>query len=150
MKEKLELSGICTIVVRDRNNKILSFERKKNLITNVGKAHVAKLIGALLRPSTPRIKIGTGTTPPSPEDIDLEMPYMEKTASVSFSSPSSVVFGTVFHFTEEATITESGLFLTIYTETGPSPKVMLSRQVFTGKLIEADRYLEIVWTIGVT
>ena len=144
-EEKLELIGICTIIVRDKNKRIISIERKKNVITDAGKAHVAKLLGGITTKYFSYIQIGTGTTPPTSSDTELESYYAEKAASVSFSSPSSVVFGTTFNFSEDVTITESGIF------SGPKDQspVMLCRQVFTGKAMEAGRYLEIVWTIGV-
>jgi len=144
-KEKLELIGICTIIVKDKNKKILSIERKKNVITNAGKAHVAKLIGGLVSDYFSYIQIGTGTASPSASDTALQTYYAEKPASISFSSPSSVVFGATFSFSEDVVITESGVF----SGSKASSPVMLCRQVFAGKSMSAGQYLEVVWTIGV-
>lgn len=149
-EENLQLTGTCTLIVRDKSGKILSVEKKKNLIVDVGKAYVAKLIGALTESGPRYIQIGTGTTPPSPSDTELESFYKEKGATRSFSAPSSVVFTATFYFEEDMTITESGLFLASQTREGRIVgKTMLARQVFAGKLIEAGRYLEVIWTIGV-
>jgi len=143
-KEKLELIGICTIIVKDKNKKILSIERKKNVITNAGKAHVAKLIGGLASDYFSYIQIGTGTASPLASDTSLQTYYAEKPASVSVSG-SSVVFGATFSFSESVVITESGVF----SGSKASSPVMLCRQVFAGKSMTAGQYLEVVWTIGV-
>jgi len=145
MREKIKLKGICTIIVRDRNGKILSVERKENVITDAGREHVAKLLGGLETAHFSYIQIGRGMTPPSSSDTSLEVYYAEKEASVSFKGLSSVVFAATFSFSESVMISESGIF------SGPqeTSPVMLCRQVFAGKSMTAGQYLEVVWTIGV-
>lgn len=144
MMGEIELKGICTVIVRDKNGRILSIERKKNVITDAGKAHVAKLLGGLVSDYFSYIQIGTGTASPSASDTSLQSYYAEKEASVSVSG-SSVVFGATFSFSEDVTITESGVF----SGAKATSPVMLCRQVFAGKSMSAGQYLEVVWTIGV-
>lgn len=145
MMEEVKLSGICTVILRDRNKRIISIERRKNVITDIGKAHIAKLMGGLETAYFSYIQVGQGTTPPSPSDTSLESYYAEKRATVSFLSPSSLVFSAMFSFTETVTITEAGIFSG---EAASSP-IMLCRGVFEEKTVSPGQYLEISWKIGV-
>ena len=145
-EEKLKITGICTIIIRDKDKRVISIERKKNVITNAGKAYVAKLIGGIVTAPFSYIQIGTGTTTPSPSDTALESFYAEKQATAMFVEPSSVVFSAMFDFTESANITESGVF----SGPGATSPVMLCREVFGAKSVSAGQYLEVSWKVTIT
>lgn len=143
--EDLRLVGELLVVVRDEDGRILSVEKKKNVIVNTGRAHVAKLLGGIETAYFFYIQVGTGTAMPTESDTELQSFFSEKEALVSFVEPFSVQFSASFRFTEDVTISECGVF------SGPraSSPVMLCRQIFSPKKVSAGQFLDIVWTISV-
>lgn len=140
-----QLSGEVELIHRDKDGNIIDKQKIKNLIVNVGKEYVAKLINGVVTDPFTYIQIGTGTTAPVSTNTTLETFYAEGSAACSYEADYKARFAYTFNFTESVTITESGIFDGLQ---ATSPH-MLSRRTFTGKAMSATESLEVIWTITV-
>jgi len=133
MRGKVSLRGELEIIVRDKNGRIKKYLKKKNVITNVGKAQVAGLINGVVTTPFKYIAIGTGTTSPSANNTALENEIARKAGSTSRSSTNvsndTAVVETTFSSADGLSgshnVSESGLF------DAASGGHMLARQTFT-------------------
>jgi len=133
MRGKVSLRGELEIIVRDKNGRIKKYLKKKNVITNVGKAQVAGLINGVVTTPFKYIAIGTGTTSPSANNTALENEIARKAGSTSRSSTNvsndtavvEATFSSADGLSGSHNVSESGLF------DAASGGHMLARQTFT-------------------
>jgi len=118
MRGKVSLRGEVEIIVRDKNGRIKKYLKKKNVITNVGKAQVAGLINGVVTTPFKYIAIGTGTTSPSANNTTLENEIARKAGSTSRSSTNvsndtavvEATFSSADGLSGSHNVSESGLF----------------------------------------
>ena len=128
--------------------------KKRNIITNVGKAQVAGLINGIVTTPFTYIAIGSGTTAPSETDTALEAEIARKAGSTSrettnVTNDTAVVeatFSSADGLTGTSNVSEAGLF---DASTGGN---MLARQTFTTITInwDAGDTLTVTWKITVS
>ena len=147
MKEGLKLRGDVIIESRRKDGSVVERQELKNLIVNVGKERVAKLINGVSSTAMSVIGIGIGTTSPSASDTDLETEVSKASASVSYEAGYKAVFEKTFTFGSGISynITEAGVFDAI-----GSGGTMLDRFTFTAKAVDSDTDLYIKVTITVS
>jgi len=145
MQHEIKIFGELELIVKDKNGKIISREKIKNIIVNKGKEALAKLLNGVSTKYFRYIQIGTGTAAPTPSDTALDSFYAEKEALCSYKADFKAVLSVTFTFSEAVVITESGVF----NDTKAASPDMLCRQVFTGKSMSEGQSLDIVWSIGV-
>lgn len=115
-----------------------------NLVVNGGIALTASLlVGSGTAPS--HAAIGTGTTEPQVTDTALAAEYARGSASRSLTTTAvtddTAVFEREFSFTEEVSITESGLF------NASSSGTLFSRATFTAVPLKYGDILLIRWKV---
>jgi len=122
------------------------------VITDVGKAEVAALIGtdtAGAANTYDYIAIGTGTTAETAADTALEAEN-QRAAGVGTRITTNVTNDTfelvvdAFTYASPAAITESGMF------NDPAAGVMLCRKTFSAINVTADDTLKVTWRIIVS
>lgn len=123
-------------------------DKVDNLIVNVGKQEIAKLLGAGLGGvSFSHIAIGTGTTAPASTDTALGAEVMRAAATVTLETTNitndTVVFTADFSFTSAYAITEAGVF------NAATGGVLLDRITFATKNVDNRDTLRIVMKITV-
>jgi len=154
MKTRIGLKGLLIITLRDRKGRIKKQIKKRNVITNVGKAQVAGLINGLVTSPFVYIAFGSGTTPASETDTALEAEIARKAGSVSRETTNvtndTAVIETTFSSADGLTgtsdVSEAGLF------DDPTAGNMLARQTFTAFTVNWDQgdTLTITWKITVS
>lgn len=146
-KHILKLKGNVVIESRKKDGTVIDREELKNLVVNVGKERVAKLINGISSTAFDVIGIGTGTTGASASDTDLESEVSKASASVSYESGYKAVFEKTFTFGSGVSydITEAGVFDAI-----GSGGTMLDRFTFSAKAVDADTDIYIKVTITVS
>lgn len=138
-KDKIPVvKGTLRIFVKRRGEWVKVVERK-NVITNSGLSQSIKLIFGLDTSYFQYIAIGTGTTPPSESDTQLENEIQRFSATAEYSDPYNVILKVTMEMTQSASITEAGVF---NKDTGG---VMLARQTFDAVNVEAGDLLKIEW-----
>ena len=148
MKDSFKLKGDVLIERRKKDGTVIDSENLKNLIVNLGKESVARLIcgdgsgiGAF-----GYIAIGTGTTAPAVGNTTLETEVEREVATAAYEASYKATFEKTFSF-------GSGISYAI-TEAGVLDEaiggVMLDRFTFTAKNVDADTDLYIKITITVS
>ena len=152
--DSLGLKGIVKIrIVRGKTGEIEE-EEFENLITNVGKAEVAKLIGSGLGgTSFAYIAIGTGTTAAAATDTTMEAEVKRKAATVTNVTTTisndtaqfEATFSSADGLSGTVDITEYGLF------NDPTAGALLSHVVQAAKSLDWDAgdSLTVTWKIQV-
>ena len=130
-------------LIHHRGGKEISRSVEKNLVVNVGKVQIPKLVNGLSTAYFNHIQIGLATNTPSVEDDHLYSPYMDAVAVCSYGADYKAIFDYVFTFSEPRTITEAGVFNGTYGSL-PAP-IMLCRGTFAGRPVIAADNLEIKW-----
>jgi len=149
MNDNLKLKGEVLIETRDRvSNKILSHLEINNLIVNVGKEYVAKLLGGIETDGFCAIAIGEGTTAPVggnsalESEVEREVITPVYVADYKIKFEKTFVFGTGISYA----ITEAGVF-----NSGTvSGSTMLNRVSFGALNVGTDINLYIRFTITVS
>jgi len=150
MKDSFKLQGEVVIERRNKEGITLDREVKKNLIVNVGKEYVAKLLGDTESGLTPftALAIGTGTTSPIAGDTSLETEITRATISPVYEANYKVKYEKTFEFGSGETydITEAGIFNSIVA----SGSDMLNRVTFDPRSVDVDTdfYIKITITIS--
>ena len=130
-----------------RGGRVVKVVRVSNLVVDVGKAEVAKLIGGLSTASFGYMAVGTGTTPPAGSDTGLEAEVMRvasTNSSDTVNTPNdTIVFTGTFSFSQSYAITEAGIF------NASTGGVMLSRVTFSALNVVAGDQLVLTWKITV-
>lgn len=130
-------------IIHHREGEEIFHSIEKNLVVNVGKVQIPKLVCGLSSAFFNYIQIGLSTNTPSVEDTHLYSPYMEGIATCSYGADYKAIFDYIFTFTESKTITEAGVFNGSYGAV-PAP-LMLCRGTFVGRPVIAADNLEIKW-----
>ena len=124
------MAGVLTLTLHDPSGRVVARREVHNLVTNDGRALVAELfagkrVGALRT----RLVVGTGATPPSPEDTKL----VAEVDGVDVSESHIRVVGPLVALTEclpardqVQALREAGIALAI----GVDPVVLYNRVVF--------------------
>ena len=150
--ERLGLKGKVKIRIYKAKTGEVIEEEFDNLVVNVGKAEVAKLIGSGLGGTAfGYIAIGTGTTAEAATDTALEAEVIRKAATVTSVTTNvtddtaqfEASFSSADGLTGTSAITEYGLF------NDPSAGTMLSRTVQAAKNLDWDAgdTLSVTWQI---
>lgn len=148
MNKGITLRGDVLIERRKKDGTVIDSEKLKNLIVNVGKERVARLIcgdgsgiGAF-----GYIAIGTGTTSPAVGDTTLETEVARENATDAYEASYKATFEKTFSFGSGISyaITEAGVF------DEASGGIMLDRFTFTQKDVDSDTDLYIKITITVS
>jgi len=92
-QDQQNITGIFTLVVRDRDGRVLSIFEEKNLIVNGAKNQLARLIaGNVSDRHITRIGFGTGTTAANPNDTGLTNAFYKPITSVTYPATGRVSF----------------------------------------------------------
>jgi len=148
MKDSFKLRGDVLIERRKSDGTVINSEKIKNLIVNVGKERVARLIcgdGSGINAFT-HIAIGEGTNAPAVGDTTLQTEQERESATVAYESSYKATFEKTFTFGSGVSyaITEAGVF------DEAAGGVMLDRFTFTAKNVDSDTDLFIKVTITVS
>ena len=154
MKEGLKLRGDVIIERRSKDGKVIDKEELKNLIVNVGKERVAKLITQGVGGTAfGYIAIGTGETGDSPAVGDTALVNEVTRAQAdngggSYEADYKAIFEKTFSFGsgEEYSITEAG----VSDSASASGECLLDRFVFAEKAVDVDTDLYVKVTITVS
>jgi hypothetical protein len=143
-----ELGGAIPVhgefdLVHIRGGRVVSRETVQNLVLNVGKEAIAKLVAGLHSNPISYIQIGQGDNAPAVTDTHLYAFYSEGLAAASYADGYKAVFSHTFQFSENATICEAGLADGVV---AGSPK-MFTRQTFAGRDVIPDDLLQITWRL---
>ena len=151
MRKKIMLSGIATIIQRDKKTgKIIDKEIIKNLVVNSGLERVAKMIGdtesGLSAFST--IALGTDNTAVTANDTSLGTEVKRESVTVTYEASYKVKFYKIFTAGsgESYSIVEAGVFDSLI----ESGSTMLDRFTFSAKTLDSSNDLEISITITVS
>ena len=144
--EKMKLRGEIFLTLKDKDGNVKDERHVNNLIVNGGYDLVSNLIGNVI-PTTSKVnqvRIGQGTTAPTPGDTALQDPTGDfQTGVYAHPSTTSFTISASFGTAYQGNISESGLF----NSDAPTP-IMLARQVFTPIAKASSDTLEIVWQIS--
>lgn len=146
MKDSLKLRGDVVIERRTKDGKVIEKEELKNLIVNVGKERVAKMLNNVDGTYFRAIAIGTGTTSPVVGNTALETEITRALASLSYEANYKAIFEKTFVFGsgDNYDITEAGIL-----DNETSGGTMLDRFTFSAKSVDADTDLYIKVTITI-
>jgi len=148
MKNGITLSGEMLIETR-RDGKTIEREVIKNLIVNVGKERVAKLLGNVDSADFfDYIAIGTGVGEEAAGDTNLGTEVTREQATIAYEADYKCKFEKTFTFGsgEEYAITEACLSDSAVI----SGEIILNRKKFTAKNVDSDTDLYIKITITVS
>lgn len=150
-KETQGMSGRLTLILRDRDGKIISQQEVDNTIVNSGRELVAKLFsGEPNSNSKPPIQcishiaVGTGTANANPEDTRLENEVCRKPITVDITG--STVKLTAELEPEDAkdnALAEAGTF----NSDKPENSIMYNRVTFKEINKTGDFKLSLIWEI---
>jgi hypothetical protein len=145
VSDSLKLDGEVVIIVKDKDGNVKAYRKVKNKVTNAGKSHVAGLInGSTSNPFT-YIAVGTGTNPPSVNDIGLQNEVARVQASVSrittYVSDDTSLWYANITFSVSYSITEAGLF--------NASNTMLSRVTFNVVPVSTSDVMSVNWIMVV-
>jgi len=140
----LKLKGQALIEVRDLEGKVIDKEIVNNIVVNVGKERVAKLLNGVSTTSFGFIGIGTGTNAPATSQTSLQSQVKREGSTQSYEANYKSVFEKTFSFASSYTITEAGVFSLAV------GGVMLDRFIFTGKEVNdvSTLYIKVTITIS--
>jgi len=148
MKDSFKLLGDVVIERRTRDGQTIDKEELKNLIVNVGKERVARLIcgdGSGIGAFT-HIAIGEGSTAANASDTTLETERAREAATAAYEANYKATFEKTFTFGSgiSYSITEAGIL------DEAVGGIMLDRFVFSAKEVDSDTDLYIKVTITVS
>ena len=130
-----------------KDGKILQEETIKNLIVNVGKERVARLLGGEAVNGFSYIVIGTGTDAEDATDTSLQTEVTRASATKAYEADYKYTFEKTFSFGsgEEYDITEACLS----DSASASGEIILNRKTFSAKSVDSDTQLYVKVTITV-
>lgn len=119
--------------------------RSKDIVTNVGISSIARLLIGLQTSPFVYVAVGSGTTPPRPDDTSLESEVARVLGTPTIESKylqnDTSVVTAYFTFTSQITLSESGLF---DSSTGGN---MLCRAVFRSITVQPNETVWFKWTL---
>ena len=147
MGNTIKLSGEMLFELR-KNGKVIERELVKNLIVNVGKEQIARLLGNEVVDGFTYIAIGTGTNAENVTDSALQTEVTRALATKVYEADYKYKFEKTFTFgsAESYAITEACLS----DSSGASGEVILNRKVFSAKNVDSDTDLYVKITITVS
>lgn len=158
MREANDMRGCLTVQLTDKAGRIVQQQRCKNRIVTTGRQLVAELFSGDFAGPPPtavsHMAVGTGSTPPTDGDTDLEAQRDTRNPILSVT-PSTVVVGTierrrltlqaVFDFAEAndpvVPLNEAGIF------TAATDGVLYNRVVFADVTKTSAFRLTLFWEI---
>lgn len=152
MNDHITLKGDVVLERRTKDGKVIDREELKNLVVNVGKERVARLINGTTLTGDGAfgyIAIGEGDTGgpsgPAVGDTALEAEVAREASANSYEASYKSVFEHTFQFdtAESYSIVEAGVFDEASTGT------MLDRFTFSAKAVDGDTDLYVKITITV-
>ena len=151
MKDGIKITGDVVIERRRKDGSVIDREELKNLIVNVGKERVAKLIAEGVGTGLTGfsyLAIGTGTTSANATDTSLETEVERESATVAYEASYKVTFEKTFDFGtgDSYAITEAG----IGDSASSTGDTLLDRFVFSAKNVDIDTDLYVKITITVS
>ena len=151
MKDGIKITGDVVIERRRKDGSVIDREELKNLIVNVGKERVAKLIAEGVGTGLTGfsyIAIGTGITGVLVTDSSLETEVERESATVGYEASYKATFSKTFVFEtgDSYAITEAG----VGDSASSTGDTLLDRFVFSAKNvdIETDLYVKITITVS--
>ena len=145
--------GTVRVKVLDKDGNVKSEDVFKNLIVDVGKQEVVKLISGQGGTAFSTIAIGTGTTAEAATDTGMELELTRKAATISIVTTTITndtarfvaTFSSADGLTGTAAVTEYGLF------NAAATPVMLSHAIKAAKNMDWDagEQLEVTWDVQV-
>lgn len=152
MKDSLKLRGDVIIERRKKDGTVIDKQELKNLIVNVGKERVAKLINLGAAGSLDKfgyIAVGTGTTSPAVGDTGCETEVTRAQADNSggsYEASYKSVWEKTFTFGSSYAITEA----VVSDSASASGEVILDRFTFTAKNVDTDTDLYVKVTVTIS
>lgn len=149
MESILKLEGEMLFELRKKDGSVIERELIKNLIVNVGKERVAKLLGNIGSPGAfTNIAIGEGTTAEAAGDTSLETERDRAAATIAYEADYKCKFEKTFSFGSGVSwaITEACLS----DSAAASGETILNRKTFTAKNVDSDTDLLVRITITVS
>lgn len=148
MKKGISLRGDVVIERRRKDGTTIDREELKNLIVNVGKERVARLIcgdGSGISAFT-HFAIGTDNTAPSASDTTLNTEVEREAATCAYEASYKATFEKTFTFGSGVSyaIVEAGVLDEV------AGGVLLDRFTFAAKNVDSDTDLYIKLTITVS
>ncbi len=147
MEDKLTLRGDVVLELRKKDGSVIEREELTNLIVNVGKEHVARLIGNVGSgiSAFTHIAIGEGIVAPDVGDTTLGTEQERESATVAYEASYKCVFDHTFTFGSGVSyaITEAGVL------DQASGGTLLDRFTFSAKNVDSDTDLYVKITITV-
>jgi hypothetical protein len=113
MKDLINVKGSLDLYIRDKYNRLISHIHQKNLVVNLGRNNLAKLLGGdFTDRNITDVGFGTYSQPPVLSNIDLTNKYSKAISSVSYPQTGAVRFDFLLDFGENngVNIYEFGLF----------------------------------------
>lgn len=145
MKENITAKGSVLLMVTDtKTGKVIEQSEAHNLVVNLGKKNVARLIGGdATGKAVTKISVGEGTANPAVGDTALTNPFTKTVDAVTFPTDNSVQFSFSLGSTEAngMNISELGLITAgnqLFSRKTRSPIAKTSAVIITG-----------LWTITV-
>ncbi|MCO5285218.1 MAG: phage tail protein [Chitinophagaceae bacterium] len=145
IRENIRATGSVFLQVRDAvTGKLIEQSLEKNLVVNLGKTNVAKLLGGdAAGKAITKIAVGEGTAAPTTGDTNLTNKFTKAIGSVAYPTANSVQFNFEIGTTEAngLNITELGLF----NDSG----VLFSRKVRAAIAKTSAVVITGIWTINI-
>jgi hypothetical protein len=142
MKENASIEGSFSLVIKDKEGKVIKTIKEKNLIVNGGRNSAARLIGGGGGgKQITQIAVGTSGTAASLPDSDLTDKFIKAVTSVSYPQTGAVTFAFEIGVSEAngMAIREFGLF--------SADNSLFARKVRDVINKTSDISLEGTWTI---
>jgi len=146
MENFLKLSGEMVIETR-KNGETIQREVVKNLIVNVGKERVARLLGDEAVDGFDYIAIGTGVAEEAAGDASLGTELTREAATKVYEADYKYKFEKTFTF--GSGISEAITEACLSDSAGASGETILNRKKFTAKNVDSDTDLYVKITITV-
>jgi hypothetical protein len=112
MKEKVYTKGHVRVQIIDQNGNVKSDKTFSNIVTTVGKAHIAdQLAGVSAQNKMSHYAIGTGTNNPAIGDTALQTEIARVALSSAIATSNEIIYTAIFPAgVGTGTITEYGIF----------------------------------------
>ena len=145
LNDTLKVTGMVTLRLFDAEGKLIHEQVNPNLVVSVGKSYLASWLAAASQPGEfmSYVGLGTGTTPPSSGDTNLQTPLPTRVQGVLSSSSNTWQNQATFPAGVDTNpaITEAGLF------SAASGGTMFARNVFSAIPKGAGSSIIVVWQV---
>lgn len=146
MEDSFKLKGTVVIQRRKKDGTVIDEEHIDNLVVNVGKERVAKLINEVSSTGFTAIAVGTDNTAPQASDTALVAEDQRATATTAYEASYKATLEKTFSFGSSKTIKEAGVFDSAVA----SGSTMFDRFTFSDKNVDTDVDLYVKITITVS